>query len=58
LFLIAGAMWGATTVYIQKYQVRRTDPLQILFDQLFFSAPPLMRVSFGRVWVNYQPQES
>ncbi len=45
LFLIAGAMWGATTVYIKKYLVRRTDPLQILFYQLFFSAPFLLIVS-------------
>ena len=38
LFLIAGAAWGATTVYIKKYLVQHTEPLQILFYQLFFSA--------------------
>jgi drug/metabolite transporter (DMT)-like permease len=45
LFLIAGAAWGATTVYIKKYLVRHTDPLQILFYQLFFSAPFLLIIS-------------
>ena len=45
LFLIAGAAWGATTVYIKKYLVQNTDPLQILFYQLFFSAPFLLIIS-------------
>jgi len=45
LFLIAGAAWGATTVYIKKYLVHHTDPLQILFYQLFFSAPFLLIIS-------------
>jgi len=45
LFLIAGAAWGATTVYIKKYLVRHTQPLQILFYQLFFSAPFLLIIS-------------
>ena len=45
LFLIAGAAWGATTVYIKKYLVRHTEPLQILFYQLFFSAPFLLIIS-------------
>ena len=42
LFLIAGAMWGATTVYIKKYLVHHTEPIQILFYQLLFSAPFLL----------------
>jgi drug/metabolite transporter (DMT)-like permease len=42
LFLIAGAAWGATTVYIKKYLVQHTEALQILFYQLFFSAPFLL----------------
>lgn len=42
LFLIAGAAWGATTVYIKKYLVHQSEPLQILFYQLFFSAPFLL----------------
>jgi drug/metabolite transporter (DMT)-like permease len=45
LFLIAGAAWGATTVYIKKYLVQHTEPLQILFYQLFFSAPFLLIIS-------------
>jgi len=47
LFLIAGASWGATTVYIKKYLVRQTEPLQILFYQLFFSAPFLLIISIS-----------
>ena len=46
LFIIAGASWGATTVYIKKYLVRHTEPLQILFYQLLFSAPFLFITSF------------
>ena len=42
LFLIAGAAWGATTVYIKKFLVQHTEPLQILFYQLLFSAPFLL----------------
>lgn len=45
LFLIAGATWGATTVYIKKYLAYRAEPLQILFYQLLFSAPFLLTVS-------------
>jgi drug/metabolite transporter (DMT)-like permease len=45
LFLVAGAAWGATTVYIKKYLTYRVEPLQILFYQLFFSAPFLLIVS-------------
>ena len=45
LFIIAGAMWGATTVYIKKYLVHQTQALQILFYQLFFSAPFLLIMS-------------
>jgi drug/metabolite transporter (DMT)-like permease len=46
LFIIAGASWGATTVYIKKYLVRHAEPLQILFYQLLFSAPFLLIISF------------
>ena len=45
LFLIAGTMWGTTTVYIKKYLAQQADPLQILFYQLFFSAPCFFCVS-------------
>ena len=45
LFLLAGAAWGATTVYIKKYLASRAEPLQVLFFQLFFSAPFLFLLS-------------
>ena len=45
LFLIAGAAWGATTVYIKKYLALRAEPLQVLFFQLLFSAPFLFGLS-------------
>lgn len=45
LLLAAGATWGATTVYIKKYLTRQTEPLKILFYQLFFSAPFLLILS-------------
>jgi drug/metabolite transporter (DMT)-like permease len=45
LFLIAGAAWGATTVYIKKYLASRAEPLQVLFFQLLFSAPFLLGLS-------------
>jgi drug/metabolite transporter (DMT)-like permease len=47
LFVIAGILWGATTVYIKKYLAGRADPLQILFYQLFFSAPFLFVISLA-----------
>jgi drug/metabolite transporter (DMT)-like permease len=45
LFIIAGAAWAATTVYIKKFLTLKADPLQILFYQLFFSAPFLLVMS-------------
>jgi len=47
LFLLAGASWGATTVYIKKYLAQRAEPLQILFFQLFFSTPFLFILSLA-----------
>ena len=47
LFLIAGAAWGATTVYIKKYLASRAEPLQVLFFQLLFSAPFLFGLSLS-----------
>jgi drug/metabolite transporter (DMT)-like permease len=44
--LTAGALWGATTVYLKKYLSYRTVPLQTLFYQVFFSAAPLFLMSF------------
>ena len=46
MLLISGALWGATTIYIKKYLVHRTEPLQIIFYQLVFSAPMLLCMSF------------
>ncbi len=43
--LVAGALWGSTTVYIKKYLSHRTVPLQTLFYQVLFSAPPLFLMS-------------
>jgi drug/metabolite transporter (DMT)-like permease len=45
LFIIAGAAWGATTVYIKKFLALKADPLQVLFYQLFFSTPFLLAMS-------------
>ena len=44
--LAAGMMWGSTTLYIKKYLSFQTVPLQTLFYQVFFSAPPLFFMSF------------
>lgn len=43
--LAAGVMWGSTTVYIKRYLSHRTVPLQTLFYQALFSAPPLLLMS-------------
>jgi drug/metabolite transporter (DMT)-like permease len=43
--LAAGALWGSTTVYVKRYLSHRTVPLQTLFYQVFFSAPPLFFMS-------------
>ena len=40
--LLAGAIWGATTVYVKKFLAYRTVPLQTLFYQVCFSCPPLL----------------
>ena len=43
--LAAGALWGATTIYIKKFLSHYAVPLQTLFYQLFFSAPLLLLMS-------------
>ena len=43
--LAAGLVWAATTLYIKKYLAYQTVPLQTLFYQVFFSAPPLFLMS-------------
>ena len=43
--LVAGALWGATTLYIKRFLVQCTNPLQTMFYQLFFSIPVLLGLS-------------
>lgn len=53
LALLAGALWGATTLFIKKYLAKSAEPLQTLFFQLLFSAPILWLLSllWGETWV-------
>lgn len=44
--LAAGALWGATTVYIKRYLSEQAVPLQTLFYQVFFSTPLLLFMSW------------
>ncbi len=43
--LTAGALWGATTLYLKRHLSHRAVPLQTLFYQVFFSAPLLFLMS-------------
>ena len=43
--LVAGALWGATTLYIKRFLIQHTLPLQTMFYQLFFSIPVLLGLS-------------
>lgn len=43
--LFAASLWAGTTLYIKKYLSHRAVPLQTLFYQVFFSAPPLFLMS-------------
>ncbi len=45
LSLLAGALWGATTLYLKRFLGQRALAVQTLFYQLFFSAPPLLVAS-------------
>lgn len=45
LSLAAGALWGATTLYLKRFLGQRALAVQTLFHQLFFSAPPLLLAS-------------
>lgn len=45
LSLMAGALWGATTLYLKRFLGQRALAVQTLFYQLFFSAPPLLVAS-------------
>jgi drug/metabolite transporter (DMT)-like permease len=46
LALIGGALWGATTILVKRFLAHRTHPLQMIFYQLFFSAPLLFLLSW------------
>ena len=46
LSLVAGALWGATTLYLKRFMAQRALAVQTLFYQLLFSAPPLLVASF------------
>lgn len=46
LALIAGFMWGMTSVYVKKFLATKTSAKHVLFYQLFFSAPFLFLMSF------------
>ncbi len=41
----AGALWGATTLYVKRFLTHRTLPLQTLFYQVLFSTPLLFLLS-------------
>ncbi len=43
--LMAGAIWGGTTVYVKRFLAYRIDPLQTLFYQVLFSIPLLFGFS-------------
>lgn len=45
LSLAAGALWGATTLYLKRFLAQGALAVQTLFYQLFFSAPPLLLTS-------------
>ena len=41
----SGAIWGATTIWIKRFMVFRSSPIQILFYNVFFSIPLLLVLS-------------
>ncbi|MBW1859579.1 MAG: DMT family transporter [Deltaproteobacteria bacterium] len=47
MILVGGLLWASTTIYLKKYLVHRTIPLQTLFYQVFFSAPLLFLMSIA-----------
>jgi drug/metabolite transporter (DMT)-like permease len=42
----AGAVWGATTIWIKRFMVHRSGPIQNLFYNVLFSVPLLLVLSF------------
>lgn len=56
LLLLAGALWGATTLYIKRFMPGRAVPMQTLFYQLLFSSPILLALGFAldnRIWLGF-----
>ncbi|MBW1742032.1 MAG: DMT family transporter [Deltaproteobacteria bacterium] len=47
MILTGGVLWASTTIYLKKYLVHQTVPLQTLFYQVFFSAPLLFLMSLA-----------
>ncbi len=61
LLLLAGALWGATTLYIKRFMPGRAQPMQTLFYQLFFSSPILLALCFAldnQLWRGFSWQGS
>ncbi len=46
LSLLAGALWGATTLYLKRFLAQSALAVQTLFYQVFFSFPLLLAASF------------
>jgi len=46
LEIIAGVLWGATTLYIKRFMAGKVEPIHTFLYQLFFSIPILLVVSF------------
>ncbi|MBM4339766.1 MAG: DMT family transporter [Deltaproteobacteria bacterium] len=45
LEIIAGMLWGATTLYIKRFMAGKVEPIHTFLYQLFFSIPILFVVS-------------
>ncbi len=45
LEIIAGILWGATTLYIKRFMAEKVEPIHTFLYQLFFSIPILFAVS-------------
>jgi drug/metabolite transporter (DMT)-like permease len=45
LEIIAGVLWGATTLYIKRFMAGKVEPIHTFMYQLFFSIPILFVVS-------------
>ncbi len=45
LEIVAGVLWGATTLYIKRFMAGKVEPIHTFLYQLFFSIPILFVVS-------------